>query len=64
MFTIPELLARADDCERLAENSEFGRQRSLLLELAAKWRRLADCTDGEQAGTGTAPPSGSSVMRH
>lgn len=41
MLTIPQLLARAEDCERLADNAEFEPQRPLLLELAAKWRRLA-----------------------
>lgn len=56
MLTIPELLARADDCERLADNGEFGPQRALLLELAGKWRRLAAQTpsmDGDQDGQGS-----------
>jgi hypothetical protein len=63
MLTIPELLARAHDCERLADNSEFGPQRALLLELAAKWRRLAAHTrsmsaDQDGQGTGGAPRAG------
>ena len=59
MLTIPELLARADDCERLADNSEFGRQRALLLELATKWRRLAAQTpsmDADRDGSGGGGP--------
>jgi hypothetical protein len=49
MVTREECLLRAEDCERLAEESDTEATREAFIATAKKWRALAEMTDAERS---------------
>lgn len=53
MVSREECLMKAEDCERLAKESDTEATREAFLAEAKKWRALADMPDAERARRNT-----------